>query len=402
MIKLKAKRQLSWEQGQILPLVAATVVLSLLVLLAVFTFYHTLEIRTQNQTLADLAALAGANKLSQGVQAQRSIAFIIWSRNTVLDGLYLAAAILSVSSGGLATELFTIPRTFQSITAPVIEKLETADEAVAKMAVVASVKEGMAVGKNNGLNGSSYAVPIPLFSTSSGKSQKQLDLERLIKMYSERIAQAQAELEVVSTAYYQVKAQLEADPNNESLKKEFDRLSKELKEKAGRLGGLTRWKNQREKELAELKTKETFLAGGQDGVIGFVWRQNANLSASSLIGAVNSGANVSMAAAKVVDSQTNQVVGEQAFRNLAAKIPGLQTTSQGFIYVLKALSLFSERTNDFLSQFGLLSSSLGRFLKSILPPNIKAAKPALAPVQDVLKDESRLSDYLKAAAGVVK
>jgi hypothetical protein len=284
----------------------------------------------------------------------------------------------------------------------VIEKLETADEAVAKMAVVASVKEGMAVGKNNGLNGSSYAVPIPLFSTSSGKSQKQLDLERLIKMYSERIAQAQAELEVVSTAYYQVKAQLEADPNNESLKKEFDRLSKELKEKAGRLGGLTRWKNQREKELAELKTKETFLAGGQDGVIGFVWRQNANLSASSLIGAVNSGANVSMAAAKVVDSQTNQVVGEQAFRNLAAKIPGLQTTSQGFIYVLKALSLFSERTNDFLSQFGLLSSSLGRFLKSILPPNIKAAKPALAPVQDVLKDESRLSDYLKAAAGVVK
>lgn len=401
-MKAKGKQLLLLQQGQILPLVAATVVLSLLVLLTGFTFYQILETRTKNQTLADLAALAGANKLSQGVQAQRSIAFIIWSRNTVLDGLYLAAAVLSVSSGGLATELFTVPRTFQKITAPVIEKLETADEAIAKMTVVASMKAGTTVGKGNGLNGSSYAVPIPLYSSSSGKSQQQLDLERLIKMYNQRIAQAQAELEEVSTTYYQVKAQLEADSNNESLKNELARLKEELKEKAGRLGGLTRWKNQREKELAELRTKETFLAGGQDGIIGFVWQNNSNLSVSSLIGSVNSGANVSLAAAKVMDSKTNQVVGEQALRSLAAKIPGLQTTSQGFIYVLKAVSLFTDRANEFLSQFGFLSGSLGRFLKSILPPNIKAAKPALAGVQEVLKNKSKLSDYLKAAHGWLK
>lgn len=389
------------ESGQIMLLLAVTVILSLIMLLFFFTFLQIVEVRTENQIVADLAALAGANRLSQGLQANRAIAFAIWSRNTVLDSLYLAASIVSLGSAGLATEVFAIPRMFQRITAPVIEKLEQAEEPIAKAAVVTAVKDGVSIGKANGIYGNSLAVPVPLWRTQAQKSQRQLDLERLIKMYAERIEQAQAELEIVLKQYYELKTKAEAEPGNQSYQEKLQELDKEVKEKAGRLGGLTRWKNQREKELAELKVKETLTAGGEDGVIGFVWGGNKNLSVSTLIGKVNSGAHISIAGAQVIDSQTNQIIGEQALLNLSKQVPGLNVSAQGFYYVLKTLSLFSDKSTQFLSQFGLLNTALGKLISKVLPPNIKAAKPALAPVSVVLKEEDKLASYLEAAKALL-
>ena len=111
---------ISNQQASTLPFIAGIILLVVLITLMSLSMSSISEERTDQQAVADISSLAGANVLARATQHIKIIDYVTWLRNMSQEILYLAATTATIRTGGEARELFTIPQKYEMATQPMI------------------------------------------------------------------------------------------------------------------------------------------------------------------------------------------------------------------------------------------------------------------------------------------
>ncbi len=389
------------EAGTTLPLFIGVIVLVFILLMTTLATTEMAIERTRQQSSADLAALAGANALSKATETKRVIDFSIWARNATLDALYLAAAIASISSAGAGSASFKVPLDFQKATIKPVEALERTKAAVVKSATVYSAANGMSVVKANNKKNSGLVVPVPLFTEKSGPSQRQKDLTKMIETYEGRIDQSKGEMNDAVLEYEEKKTQLLRDGMKKpEMKKHRDvkSLRSKVHETSGRVGGLMSQRNRRRRELDRLKNTDSGSGSLQDKVVAVVYHPSTRIPFTSMLGGIETGDNIAIAAAVVADTPDDMTIGEEAIKNIFSKNRALKVTSGGMGRILDAINLVGHKARSLESDYGVIGGYIGQALDKIgiIPPSITQTRPALISVEKAVADKNGIYKLIRA------
>lgn len=389
------------ETGTTLPLFIGMIVLVFILLMTTLATTEMAIERTRQQSSADLAALAGANALCKATDTKRVIDFSIWARNATLDALYLAAAIASISSAGAGSASFKVPLDFQKATIKPVEALERTKAAVVKSAMVYSAANGMSVVKANDKKNSGLVVPVPLFTEKSGPSQRQKDLTKMIATYEGRIDQSKGEMNEAILEYEEKKTQLLQDGlKKPAMKKDRDvrRLRSKVHETSGRVGGLMSQRNRRRRELDRLKNKDSGSGSLQDKVVAVVYHPSTLIPFTSMLGGIETGDNIAIAAAVVADTPDDMIIGEDAIKNLFSKNKALKVMSGGMGRILDSINLVGHKARRLESDYGVMGGYVGQALDKIgiMPPSITQTRPALISVEKAVADKNGIYKLIRA------
>lgn len=383
------------ERGSTLPLAAGVVLLVVVLLLAVLATAEMAVERVRQQTSADLAALAGANALCKSRQTARVIDFTIWARNTALDAMYLAAAIVSIASAGAGSEAFAVPLEFQKATIRPVELLEKSKSVVDGGAAFLAMGNSARIIKANGSQDHGLAVPLPLVGGRTRLSRRYIDLTKLITVYDRRIEIAVSQMERVLRDYELKKTELaKAGMDSDQINRtaEIQALLTKVRQTSGRVGGLTTQRNRRRRELAKLKANKTTANPGQDGVVAVVYHSSTIVPFTGVFGDVVTGDNLAVAAARVEDGPNNVIIGEEAVKNLLGKGLLGPAGARGAGRLMESVNLVGGKLRGMGRGYGPLGQHLHAVLEKLglIPPALNESRPALARVDSVLSDTSQV------------
>ncbi len=385
------------DNGSSMPLVLGTILTLLLFLLASLAMASMARERVKQQATADLAAMAGANSIGKSIETARLINGTIWARNVTLDAMYLAATIATLGSAGAGAEAFAIPLRFQQVTIKPVESLERVRAGVERAAVPYAVANSIAVIKANSPRSTGAAVPFPLTpSVGSADSQRQRDLKKMISVYDRRIEQAQHEMEEVLVEYKDDQARSHQSRRDAARVEGHDssRLLKLVRERSGRVGGLTTQRNRRRSELAKLAGHQPFGVGG-DGVVAIVYHPDEKVPFTAALGGVGTGNNIAVGAATVVDQPPTETIGGEAVAELLGNDSVGGAVADGVKAMTVAVNLFSAQTRSLPDDYGLLGSFLNSALDKLglVPPSLSEVRPTLTSVENVV-GESPVGELL--------
>lgn len=384
------------ESGQSLPLIVGIIFLVVALLFFSLSLSNLALERTDQQAIADAAALAGANSLSKAFQTMRAIDFLIWSRNVMVNLLYTAATIATIATSGGAASLYSIPVRFQQATAKIVDALEKTKKSLAELAPIYAVGNSLAYIKANSQGRyTGFALPLPLRLEPPTASEREKDLLNKLKWYEERLQRARQELIVATENYLKKKEELERKGlTKEEMAKdpEFQQFRDIFEEKRGRVGGLTRWRNETSRQLLEEqnKKKKKFWGGGEDGILVIVVHSSENIPFSQFFGGTKTGTNIALAAADAEDTPESMVIGEEAIKNLFSNLPLLRGLSQGLVWLLDSINIFGQRMENIKGSYGGLGVYLFQALNNlrIVPPKINQLRPGLKSIRAATKDTS--------------
>lgn len=378
---------MSKQAGSITPLLAVVVVVIVFFSLASLAVSEMAAERARQQASADLAALAGAGQLAKAVEKTRAIDGAIWMRNVTLDALYLAASIATLGSAGAGAEAFAIPLKFQKATIRPVEVLETVKTGTAAYGLAAAGRAGVRIVKENGPQDRGAAVPVILPGSVVGPGQRYKDLEKRIKSYDQRIDQATSEMNDILAAYEKHKSALKSGGLSEKEVRdhpETERLLKKVREGSGRVGGLSTWRNKSRNELSRLSRKGVL--GLPDAVVAGVFHPSTPVPFSGSLGGVETGNNIALAAAAVVDAPANNVIGSDALKRAVAGVPLAGAAAERLDGLLDAVNLFGHRARSQGDNLGVLGGLLNQAIDKlgIVPPPLSEARPSLVSIQDAV------------------
>lgn len=395
------------ERGSTTILAVGVVLLIFVALFAGLTTSEMATERVRQQTGADLGALAGANALSKATQTTRLIDFSVWARNTTLDALYLAATGIAIVSAGTGAEAFELPINFQKATDGPIFKLESARNVINETAVVYAVANGASVIRANDSHNFGLAVPLALGAAESPMSVKELDLRRRIKVSERRADISRNKMNKVGREYYAKKEELIRQGKSDKEvadDPEVAALKHKLHQFSGSIGGNSNYINVLRKKLGELDKGKGAAFAGRDGVIGLVYHQSSRLPFSHVFGGIETGDNVAIAAAAVVDGPPTATIGEEAIRNLlvGARVP--PEAADGLNWMAESINVVGHDMRNLEKRYGPIGGIINKALGGLglVPPPLTETRPALVSVDKTLSDSSKIYGLAKKAVSVVR
>lgn len=352
--------------------------------------------RTDQQATADSSALAGANALAKGIQTIKLINFIIWSRNITLEVLYIAAVIATIATLGSAYALFEIPLKFEKATQSAVAALEKAKQITKEITPAYAVGSSVAYIQANG-DGNNYgiAIPFPLDFNVNVPSAEERQLKERIINEEHRLNDARALMADAWVTYYDRKNMLKKD---EIVKdQQLKNLRKIAEDKSGSVGGLTSQRNKLSKELDRLEGKRgRFFNAGIDGMVAIVGHSSTVVPFSSFFGGRQTGFNVALSAAKAAEGKADFVIGQEAVKNLSAKVPVLNQVGGTLIWFIDAINITGRNVDNLGDRYGSVGGTVVAALNrlNLVPPDITEVRPALTNIQEVTKNTfgNRISD----------
>ncbi len=394
------------ERGSTMPLFAGVISVLLLFLFSALTMAEMAQERARQQANADLAALAGAGALAKSIETARAIDGAVWARNVTLDAMYLAATVITIGSAGAGAEAFAVPLNFQRVTIKPVETLLSVKAGISEAAILYSVANSARLIKANSHKDFGAAVPYPLVSESVAPSQRQKDLFKMVTVYDARIDQAIVEMDGVILAYHERQDALgRAGRSEQEIERDLGvrELLGGVREKAGRIGGLTTQRNRRKRELAKLKNTRSGIAG-HDGVVAINFHPDSIIPFSAALGTVGTGDNVAIAAATMVDGPPTATVGTEVLHKVLSGVPVGREIADGMETLIESVNLIGSKTRDLPKTYGPLGAYLrGALLRlGVVPPPLNQVRPALTSVDEVTGGAVSSLDDLRAALKLAK
>ncbi len=389
------------DDGSVLPILLAVVLLAFVLLMVGLASAAMAREKTRRQASAEFTALAGAGSLAKATETVRIIDFSIWSRNMTLDAMYLAATVATIGTAGAGVEAFAVPLRFQRATIRPLESLEKAREVTRELAVVHALANSAAISEANSPGDKGIAVPVPLFVKQVGVSQRAQDLKNMIDSYDARIRQAKDELDETLRQRTELREVLDETRQSSAeieTNEEMVHVQRQVRERSGRVGGLTTQRNRRRKELAGLQAS-TPLTVGSKGVISVVWHRDKQIDFTALFGGLRTGNSVSFAGAQVLDAPPTVIIGERMIDETLSGHGAGRGVADGLSWLLESINLMGSKGRSLKKDYGVIGAFMQGALDKIgiIPPPINEVRPSLVDPEKVIGNRSKLLDLAKKA-----
>lgn len=387
MIMTLAKNQ----KAQTMPFVAGTIVLTVFITLMSLSISSISQERTDQQAVADSAALAGATVLSRADQALKMIDYIIWLRNAGQEMLYLAATTATIKTRGQASFLFTAPIKFEESTRPSIMKLEEMKTAIKEISPIYAVGAGLRYIQFNNTNDyRGFVLPLPYDYSLINPTEAEKELSAKVAIKKEELKWARQEMADAWVAYYLKK---EGSPGGGSGDPGLAELKDIAEEKSGRVGGLTSWRNRWMKILDELEgNRGKYLNVGKDGVLSIVIHESSEIPYTKIFGGKRTGDNITIAASRV-DNGNEKITLE----SVKAKLPESVLTRSNWLD--EAVNIVNMRQKEVAKSFGLIGEFIvgTRSRINLKPPDLAGSMPALSNSRATTTDSdiNALEDFFR-------
>ncbi len=377
MDKPLIERVTSNQQASTLPFIAGIILLVVLITLMSLSMSSISEERTDQQAVADISSLAGANVLARATQHIKIIDYVTWLRNMSQEILYLAATTATIRTGGEARELFAIPQKYEMTTQSAIDRLERSKEKIKEIAPIYAMSASISSIRLNDTN-EYYGFSIPFKSDFDllQPTEKEQELYNKIEIKRVDLKSARQEMADAWVDYYELRAELENKSDIRIIK-----LRQIAEKKSGRVGGLTSWRNRWTKQLDVLEEERgKYLNVGENGLVAILFHSSTEVPFTSTFGGIETGNNIAMAASRVIDDSENL-----PFKDASYSLVSDGGAGDGQIFTNEAINIISPKIDSSFDRFGVV----GNFIYSVVSslridrPNLLQVKPVLSSIGDV-------------------